>query len=120
MQASPVIQALPSLESARKFTVFDWIPGNTRPGGCHEQVKRNIARFPTNFRFQLTSEVSHRNHDRFLIIDNKAYLLGTSVKDIGAGLSAVTELSTSPETVNVFTTYCVPICFDLNGRKVIV
>ena len=22
--------------------------------------------------------------------------------------------------ISVFTTYCVPICFDLNGRKVIV
>ena len=44
-------------------------------------------------------QLSHRNHDRFLIIDNKAYLLGASVKDIGAGLCAVTELSTSPETI---------------------
>jgi hypothetical protein len=34
-----------------------------------------------------------------LIIDNKAYLLGASVKDIGAGLCAVTELSTSPEAI---------------------
>lgn len=44
-------------------------------------------------------QLSHRNHDRFLIVDNKAYLLGASVKDIGAGLCAVTELSTSPETI---------------------
>ena len=44
-------------------------------------------------------QLPHKNHDRFLIIDNKAYLLGTSVKDIGAGLCAVTELSTSPETI---------------------
>ena len=44
-------------------------------------------------------QLPHRNHDRFLIIDNKAYLLGASVKDIGTGLCAVTELSTSPETI---------------------
>ena len=44
-------------------------------------------------------QLPHRNHDRFLIIDNKAYLLGASVKDIGAGLCAVTELTTSPETI---------------------
>ena len=44
-------------------------------------------------------QLPHRNHDRFLIIDNKAYLLGASVKDIGVGLCAVTELSTSPETI---------------------
>ena len=44
-------------------------------------------------------QLPHRNHDRFLIIDNKAYLLGASVKDIGTGLCAVTELTTSPETI---------------------
>lgn len=44
-------------------------------------------------------QLPHRNHDRFLIIDNKAYLLGASVKDIGAGLCAITELSTLPETI---------------------
>lgn len=44
-------------------------------------------------------QLPHRNHDRFLIIDNKAYLLGASVKDIGAGLCAVTELTASPETI---------------------
>ena len=44
-------------------------------------------------------QLSHKNHDRFLIIDDKAYLLGASVKDIGAGLCAVTELAASPETI---------------------
>ena len=44
-------------------------------------------------------QLSHRNHDRFLIIDNKAYLLGASLKDIGTGLCAVTELTASPETI---------------------
>lgn len=44
-------------------------------------------------------QLPHRNHDRFLIIDNKAYLLGASVKDIGTGLCAVTELTASPETI---------------------
>ena len=44
-------------------------------------------------------QLPHKNHDRFLIIDNKAYLLGASVKDIGTGLCAVTELVASPETI---------------------
>ena len=44
-------------------------------------------------------QLPHRNHDRFLIIDNKVYLLGASVKDIGAGLCAVTELAALPETI---------------------
>ena len=44
-------------------------------------------------------QLPHRNHDRFLIVDNKAYLLGASLKDIGTGLCAVTELTASPETI---------------------
>ena len=44
-------------------------------------------------------QLPHKNHDRFLIVDNKVYLLGASVKDMGAGLCAVTKLQTSPETI---------------------
>ncbi len=44
-------------------------------------------------------QLPHRNHDRFLIIDDKTYLLGASVKDLGAGLCAVTEMQASPETI---------------------
>ena len=44
-------------------------------------------------------QLPHKNHDRFLIIDNEVYLLGASVKDMGAGLCAVTKLQTSPETI---------------------
>lgn len=35
-------------------------------------------------------QLSNRNHDRFLIIDEQVYLLGASLKDIGTGLCAVT------------------------------
>ena len=44
-------------------------------------------------------QLPHRNHDRFLIIDDKVYFMGASLKDIGAGLCAVTEMQTSPETI---------------------
>ena len=44
-------------------------------------------------------QLPHKNHDRFLIIDNKVHLLGASIKDMGAGLCAVTEMQTSPETI---------------------
>lgn len=44
-------------------------------------------------------QLPHKNHDRFLIIEYKAYLMGASLKDIGAGLCAVTEMQTSPETI---------------------
>lgn len=41
----------------------------------------------------------HRNHDRFLIIDDKVYFMGASLKDMGAGLCAVTEMQILPETL---------------------
>ena len=45
------------------------------------------------------TQLPHRNHDRFLIIDNEVYLLGASVKDMGVGLCAITKMQTTPETV---------------------
>lgn len=44
-------------------------------------------------------QLSHRNHDRFLIIDDKVHFLGASLKDMGAGLCAVTEMTTTPKTI---------------------
>ena len=44
-------------------------------------------------------QLSHKNHDRFLIIDDIAYLLGASLKDMGVGLCAITQLTTSPEAI---------------------
>jgi hypothetical protein len=41
-------------------------------------------------------QLPHKNHDRFLIIDDSVYLLGASVKDMGNGLCAVTKLQASP------------------------
>ena len=45
------------------------------------------------------TQLPHRNHDRFLIIDEEVYLLGASVKDMGVGLCAITKMQTTPETV---------------------
>ena len=44
-------------------------------------------------------KLPHRNHDRFLIINDKVYLLGASLKDIGAGLCAVTEMAIASKVV---------------------
>ena len=44
-------------------------------------------------------QLPHKNHDRFLIIDDEVYILGASIKDMGAGLCAVTKMQTSPETI---------------------
>lgn len=44
-------------------------------------------------------QLPQRNHDRFLFIDDDVYLLGASVKDMGAGMCAVTKMEVSPDTV---------------------
>jgi hypothetical protein len=44
-------------------------------------------------------QLPHRHHDRFLIVDERLYLLGASLKDIGVGLCAVTEMTITPEDI---------------------
>ena len=44
-------------------------------------------------------QLPHRNHDRFLIIDDSAYILGASVKDMGVGACAITKLIATPERI---------------------
>lgn len=58
-------------------------------------LKKHNAQYPEIEFIQLP----HRNHDRFLIIDDIVYLLGASLKDMGAGLCAVTEMAIAPETI---------------------
>ena len=58
-------------------------------------LKKHNAQYPEIEFIQLP----HRNHDRFLIIDDKVYLLGASLKDMGVGLCAVTEMSIAPEVI---------------------
>jgi len=58
-------------------------------------LKKHNTQYPEIEFIQLT----HRNHDRFLIIDDKVFLLGASLKDMGMGLCAVTEMSIAPETI---------------------
>ena len=58
-------------------------------------LKKHNAQYPEIKFIQLP----HRNHDRFLIIDDKVYLLGASLKDMGMGLCAVTEMAITPKTI---------------------
>ncbi len=58
-------------------------------------LKKHNTQYPEIEFIQLT----HRNHDRFLIIDDKVFLLGASLKDMGMGLCAVTEMSIAPEVI---------------------
>ena len=56
--------------------------------------KHNEQYPPINF-----VQLSYKNHDRFLIIDDRVFLMGASLKDMGAGLCAITEMQASPETI---------------------
>ena len=58
-------------------------------------LKKHNAQYPEIEFIQLP----HRNHDRFLIIDDKVYFIGASLKDIGTGLCAVAEMAIAPETI---------------------
>ena len=44
-------------------------------------------------------QLPHKNHDRFLIIDDVVYFLGASVKDMGVGMCAVTKMQTPPNII---------------------
>ena len=58
-------------------------------------LKKHNAQYPKIEFIQLP----RRNHDRFLIIDNKVYFIGASLKDIGTGLCAVAEMEIAPKAI---------------------
>lgn len=47
-------------------------------------------------------QIPHKSHDRFLFIDDNVYLLGTSIKDMGTSLCAITRLETTADIVMQF------------------
>ena len=65
----------------------------------NEQFLTDLKKHNTQYPEIAFIQLPHRNHDRFLIIDDKVYLLGDSLKDIGAGLCAVTEMAIAPEVI---------------------
>ncbi|MDO4190168.1 MAG: RhuM family protein [Bacteroidales bacterium] len=44
-------------------------------------------------------QLAHANHDRYLIIDNTVWLLGTSVKDMGNSLTTIIQVGFTPEEI---------------------
>ncbi len=59
----------------------------------------DLQKHNTQYREIKFVQIPHRNHDRFLIIDDACYLLGASVKDMGIGACAITKLMASPEKI---------------------
>ena len=67
----------------------------------NEQVKRNIERFPEDFMFQLTKEEFHAYVSAVERLRSQIATAkdGTSLKDMGLSLCAITRLMVSAETI---------------------
>lgn len=65
----------------------------------YEQFKTDLKKHNEQYPAIEFVQLPHRNHDRFLIIDDKVYFMGASLKDMGAGLCAVTEMQILPEAL---------------------
>ena len=65
----------------------------------NESFQTDLKKHNKQYREIRFIQLSQRNHDRFLIIDKTVYFLGASVKDMGVGLCAISQLLTSPEVI---------------------
>ena len=65
----------------------------------YEAFQTDLKKHNEQYREIHFLQLPHKNHDRFLIIDDDVYLLGASVKDMGIGLCAITKMQTTPETI---------------------
>ncbi len=65
----------------------------------YESFQTDLKKHNEQYREIHFMQLPHKNHDRFLIIDDDVYLLGASVKDMGIGLCAITKMQTTPETI---------------------
>ena len=65
----------------------------------NEAFLTDLQKHNTQYREIKFVQLPHRNHDRFLIVDDSAYLLGASVKDMGVGACAITKLIATPERI---------------------
>ena len=65
----------------------------------YESFQTDLKKHNDQYREIHFMQLPHKNHDRFLIIDDDVYLLGASVKDMGIGLCAITKMMTTPETI---------------------
>ena len=65
----------------------------------NEQFQTDLKKHNEQYPVIEFIQLPHKNHDRFLIIDDKVYSLGASLKDMGAGLCTVMEMQVSPEVL---------------------
>jgi hypothetical protein len=65
----------------------------------NEQFLMDLKKYNSQYPKIEFVQLPQRNHDRFLIVDDKLYLLGASLKDLGAGLCVVTVMAIAPEVI---------------------
>ena len=65
----------------------------------NESFLTDLKKHNEQYRVICFIQLSQRNHDRFLIIDDIVYILGASVKDMGVGLCAITQMQAQPEVI---------------------
>ena len=65
----------------------------------YEQFQTDLKKHNEQYPAINFIQLPHKNHDRFLIIDNAVFLLGASLKDIGNSLCAITKLEATPEAI---------------------
>lgn len=64
-----------------------------------EQVKLDFEKHNRQYTPITYVQMPLAVHDRYLIVDDDVWLLGTSIKDLGRGLSTVIKVGFSPEVV---------------------
>ena len=65
----------------------------------HEQTKLDFDKHNQQYEPISYVQLPHAVHDRYLIIDDDVWLLGTSVKDMGRSLCTIIKVGFTPETV---------------------
>jgi hypothetical protein len=65
----------------------------------YESFQTDLKKHNDQYREIKFVQLPHKNHDRFLIIDDEVYFLGASVKDMGVGVCAIKKLEASPEMI---------------------
>ena len=65
----------------------------------HEQTKLDFDKHNQQYEPISYVQLPHAVHDRYLIVDDDVWLLGTSVKDMGRSLCTIIKVGFSPETV---------------------
>ena len=64
-----------------------------------EQVKLDFDKHNKQYAPISFTQIPHAVHDRYLIIDDEVWLLGTSMKDIGRSLSTIIKVGFSVEAI---------------------